>query len=318
MRARVFVGTRHSPALCHLCVCSSYPPPWLFVCSNPRNSAVGDVARHGNILAFLVAVCGLSTIRLHAAAYLLFPFAPLRLLHKRACGWAVGTSRLRSVAWQHTWTPLVTCVCLVFFFFFFFFFFFLLCCALPRWSFCSSLFVPSYLAARPRRCWPCGVPGMRVRAYLSFPMRVGVSMGVLSVLPLVGFPCRCGFRCAFRGGALWRCLSRYLFCACYGVMHTTYGTYAHNILAFRRPVALLLLVCIFHARHSTYLGTCAASCSFCCDPLRAYFLHEWACIAWLCTCGISPPWCGSLPTYSPCLPLSALCLFRWFFAVRGT
>ena len=35
VRARVFVGTRHSPALCHLCVCSSYPPPWLFVCSNP-------------------------------------------------------------------------------------------------------------------------------------------------------------------------------------------------------------------------------------------------------------------------------------------
>ena len=43
---------------------------------------------------------------------------------------------------------------------------------------------------------------------------------------------------------------------------------AHNILAFRRPVALLLLVCIFHARHATYLGTCAASFSFCCDPLR--------------------------------------------------
>ena len=59
--------------------------------------AVGDVARHGNILAFLVAVCGLPTICLHAAAYLLSPFAPFRLLHKRACGWAVGTSRLRLV-----------------------------------------------------------------------------------------------------------------------------------------------------------------------------------------------------------------------------
>ena len=43
---------------------------------------------------------------------------------------------------------------------------------------------------------------------------------------------------------------------------------AYNILAFRRPVALLLLVCIFHAQHATYLGTCAASFSFCCDPLR--------------------------------------------------
>ena len=59
--------------------------------------AVGDVARHGNILAFLVAVCGLPTICVHAAAYLLSPFAPFRLLHKRACGWAVGTSRLRLV-----------------------------------------------------------------------------------------------------------------------------------------------------------------------------------------------------------------------------
>ena len=32
-----------------------------------------------------------------------------------------------------------------------------------------------------------------------------------------------------------------------------HNIFAHNILAFRRPVALLLLVCIFHARHSTYL-----------------------------------------------------------------
>ena len=59
--------------------------------------AVGGVARHGNILAFLVAVCGLPTICLHAAAYLLSPFAPFRLLRKRACGWGVGTSRLRLV-----------------------------------------------------------------------------------------------------------------------------------------------------------------------------------------------------------------------------
>ena len=28
--------------------------------------------------------------------------------------------------------------------------------------------------------------------------------------PLVGFPCRCGFGCAFCGGALWRCLTRNL------------------------------------------------------------------------------------------------------------
>ena len=39
----------------------------------------------------------LPTIRLHAAAYLLSPFAPFHLLRKRACGWGVGTSRLRLV-----------------------------------------------------------------------------------------------------------------------------------------------------------------------------------------------------------------------------
>ena len=38
--------------------------------------AVGSVARHGNILAFLAAVCGLPTTCLHAAAYLLSPLAP--------------------------------------------------------------------------------------------------------------------------------------------------------------------------------------------------------------------------------------------------
>ena len=39
----------------------------------------------------------LPTIRLHAAAYLLSPFAPFRLLRKQACGRGVGTSRLRLV-----------------------------------------------------------------------------------------------------------------------------------------------------------------------------------------------------------------------------
>ena len=54
-------------------------------------------ARHGNILAFLVAVCGLPTICLHAAAYLLSPSALFLLLCKRACGWGVGASQLRLV-----------------------------------------------------------------------------------------------------------------------------------------------------------------------------------------------------------------------------
>ena len=52
--------------------------------------AVGGVAGHGNILALLVAVCGLPTICLHAAAYLVSPFAPFRLLRKRACRWGGG------------------------------------------------------------------------------------------------------------------------------------------------------------------------------------------------------------------------------------
>ena len=39
----------------------------------------------------------LPTIRLYAAAYLLSPFAPFRLLRKRAYGRGVGTSRLRLV-----------------------------------------------------------------------------------------------------------------------------------------------------------------------------------------------------------------------------
>ena len=46
--------------------------------------------------------------------------------------------------------------------------------------------------------------------------------------PLVGFPCRCGFRCAFRGGALWRCLTRNLLVLrllrryAYIIRHITY------------------------------------------------------------------------------------------------
>ena len=39
----------------------------------------------------------LPTIRLYAAAYLLSPFAPFRLLRKGACGCGVGTYRLRLV-----------------------------------------------------------------------------------------------------------------------------------------------------------------------------------------------------------------------------
>ena len=279
----MFVGTRHSPALCYLCVCSSCPPPWLFVCSNPRNSAVGDVARHGNILVFLVAVCGLSTIRLHAAAYLLFPFAPFRLLHKRACGWAVGTSRLRSVAWQHTWTPLVTCVCLVFFFLFFFYFYFLLCFTsvvflfLPVCPFipcCSSVAV---LALRHSGHARAGIP--------FFPYASGGehrrSFGATSCW--FSLPVRFSLRFSWRRTLallITLLVLRLLRRHAHNIWHITY------LLSGGRWRCCCLCV-FFHARHSTYLGTCAASCSFCCAPLRAYFLHERACIAWSCTCGIS-------------------------------
>ena len=94
----------HDGAMLFVCMLPVTTTPWPKAISfffpvsvAGAGRAVGGVARHGNILAFLVAVCGLPTICLHAAAYLLSPFAPFRLLHKRACGWGVGTSRLRLV-----------------------------------------------------------------------------------------------------------------------------------------------------------------------------------------------------------------------------
>ena len=78
---------------------------------------------------------------------------------------------------------------------------------------------------------------MRVRAYLSFPMCAGVGIGIHSVSPLVGFPCRCGFRCAFRGGAFWRCM------AC-------------NILASWRPCCQCCL-CPFCFRSLSFVLLCA-------------------------------------------------------------
>ena len=104
--------------------------------------AVGDVARHGNILAFLVAVCGLPTICLHAAAYLSLPFASY--ISGRAGGrWArlgyaswspftfVGvvvvlvSCSLRSVAWHATYLDPTSHVCMFSFCLCVFFLFFL-------------------------------------------------------------------------------------------------------------------------------------------------------------------------------------------------
>ena len=41
-----------------------------------------------------------------------------------------------------------------------------------------------------------------------FPHVCGGVRGIHSVSRLVGSPCRCGFCCALRGGALWRCSAR--------------------------------------------------------------------------------------------------------------
>ena len=157
---------------------------------------------------------------------------------------------------QHTWTRLVTCVCLVFFFFFFFFvlcftsmvFLFLLVC--PFIPCCSSVAV---MALRRSGHARAGIP--------FFPYVSGGehrhSFGATSCW--FSLPGRFSLRFSWR---------RTLALLDTLLVLRLLRRYAHNILAFRRPVALLLLVCTFHARHATYLGTCAASFSFCCDPLR--------------------------------------------------
>ena len=101
----------------------------------------------------------------------------------------------------------------------------------------------------------------------------------------------------------------------YGNMHGV----AYNILVFRRPVVLLLLVCVLHARHATYL--CGfflfVVISFACYgvvvlPMRAG-LHYLVVYLWYISTVVR------FVTYlfSLCLPLTALCLFRWFLALRG-
>ena len=133
--------------------------PWLEAISffplsfGGAGRAVGDVARHGNILAFLVAVCGLPTICLHAAAYLLSPFAPFASYISGCAGgrWArlgyaswspftfggvvavLVSCSLRSVAWYATYLDPTSqvrmfsfCLCVFF-----------LCCASPRWRVAS-------------------------------------------------------------------------------------------------------------------------------------------------------------------------------------
>ena len=180
-------GTRRRYAIC---VFAPRVPLPGFLCvlthATPRSATWHDIITYlrswWRCVACLLFVC----MRRHTFCPLSLPFASY--INRRAGGrWArlgyatwspftfVGvvavhvSCPLRSVAWHATYLDPTSNVCMLGFFFFFFFFFFF-CCALPRWSFYSSSLVPSYHVARPWRCWPCGVPGMRVRAYLSFPM----------------------------------------------------------------------------------------------------------------------------------------------------
>ena len=126
---------------------------------------------------------------------------------------------LRSVAWHATYLGPTSHVRMFSFFFFFFFFFFVLC-------FTSVVFLFLLVCPFIPCCSSVAVMALRRSGHAGIPFFPCVSGGEHrhSVPPLVGFPCRFGCRCAYRGGALWRCLTRYLFCACYSVMHTTYGT----------------------------------------------------------------------------------------------
>ena len=182
MHARVFVGTRHTSALCYLCVCSPCPPPCLFVCSNQRNLKGGcapqapRLATWHDMLTYLrswwrcVACLLFVCMRRHTFCPLSLPFASY--ISGRAGGrWAplgyaswspftfVGvvavlvSCPLRSVAWHATYLDPVRPA-------------FFVCCASPRWVFlfplvcpfipcCSSLAV---MALRRSRHARAGIP----------------------------------------------------------------------------------------------------------------------------------------------------------------
>ena len=112
-------GTRRRYAIC---VFAPRVPLPGYLCvlthATPRLATWHDMVTYlrswWRCVACLLFVC----MRRHTFCPLSLPFASY-ISGRALVRWAVGTSRLRSVAWQHTWTPLVTCVCLVFFFFFF-------------------------------------------------------------------------------------------------------------------------------------------------------------------------------------------------------
>ena len=95
-------------------------------------------------------------------------------------------------------------------------------------------------------------------------MCAGVRIGIHSVSPLVGFPCRCGFRCAFRGGALWRCLARN-FLVLRLLRHYAYNIWHITYLCFggRWRCCCLCVLFMHDMQH-----TCAPSLFLCCDLLH--------------------------------------------------
>ena len=103
-----------------------------------------------------------------------------------------------------------------------------------------------------------------VRAYLSIPMCAGVGIGFHSVSPLVGFPCRRGFRCAFRGGALWRCLARnflpcivFVTALCMAICATAICMAWHITYLFFGGRLRCCCLCVFFMHDMQH--TCAAS-----------------------------------------------------------
>ena len=171
---------------------------------------------------------------------------------------------LRSVAWHATYLDPTSHVCMFSFFFFFFFFFVLCFTSVVFLLLLVCPFIPccSFVAVLALRCSRHARAGIPFFPYVSGGEHRH-SFGATSCW--FSLPVRFSLRFSWR--RTLALLDTLLPCFAL-VTALCMQRMAYNILAFRRPVALLLLVCIFHARHATYLGTCAASFSFCCDTLR--------------------------------------------------
>ena len=149
-------------------------------------------------------------------------------------------------------------------------------------------------------------------------MCAGVSIGIHAVSPLVGFPCRCCFCCAFRGGALWCCLTRnYLVLRL--LRHYAYNIWYMTYLFFggRWRCCCLCVLFMHDMQH-----TCAPSFSSVVSSFACYGVVVFPMRVGL-YCLVVYLWyvftVVRFVTYlfSPCPPLTALCLFRWFLALRG-